>query len=65
MDKFSFWQKWFWVGIVVSVFSAPAGLVYGLALLVEPEHRKEGLAITAWSLVWTAIIFAIILKTKR
>ncbi len=45
-DKFKFFQKWFWVGVVTSVFSAPAGLVYGLALMAEPGHRKERLAIT-------------------
>lgn len=59
MDKFKFWKKWFWVGVVVSVISGPAGLVFGLALLAEPEHKKEGTALALWAVVWTAIAFYI------
>lgn len=56
MDKFKFWQKWFWVGVVVALLSGPAGLVFGLALLAEPEHRKEGAAITVWSVVYSVVV---------
>lgn len=49
MDKFLLNGKWFWIGIFTAVISGPAGLVFGIALLIEPEHRKEGSIITVWS----------------
>lgn len=64
-DKFKFWQKWFWVGVIAAFLSPPVGLVYGLALLAEPEHRKEGLALTAWSLVLATATIAFILSIRK
>lgn len=60
MDKFAFGQKWFWVGLVVATISGPAGLVYSVALMVEPERRKEGLALAVWSVVWTSLVLGTI-----
>lgn len=65
MDKFSFWHKWFWVGLVISVLSAPAGLVFAAALLVEPEHRKEGAALAIWSIVWLVIILVTVFGLQK
>jgi hypothetical protein len=51
-NKFGLWQKWFWVGIVMSIpFSFP-GLIYGIVLALEKENRKSGLIIIAFSIVW-------------
>lgn len=60
IDKFKLGKKWFWLGIVISVFNAVAGLVYGVSLAIEKEHRKEGLIIIAWAIIWAFILFFII-----
>lgn len=65
MDKFSFWQKWFWVGVVVAALSGPAGLFYSFALLIEPEHRKEGLALAIWSIIWSVAVLVLIWGIKK
>ncbi len=57
-DKFKLYKKWFWVGIIVGFFNLLAGIVYGIALVIEPEHRKEGLIIVSWS----ALVFALVIK---
>ena len=59
-DKFKLFKKWFWIGIVVGFLNMLAGLVYGIALVMEPEHRKEGLIIVAWSVISFMVIFYIV-----
>ena len=51
MDRFALFHKWFWVGMVVATVGGFGGLVFGLSLLAEPEHRKEGVIVAVWSLV--------------
>jgi len=63
-NKFKFWQKWFWVGIVISILSGPAGIVYGLALIAEPQFRKEGWAITVFALLWTILVLSLLVQTQ-
>ena len=37
-----------------------AGLVYGITFLIEKDHRKEGLVVMAWAIIWALIgIFVI------
>ncbi|MEK7555324.1 MAG: hypothetical protein AAB516_00665 [Patescibacteria group bacterium] len=52
MDKFKLNKKWFWVGIAVAFFNVVGGLIYGIALTLEKEHRNEGLIIIGFSIVW-------------
>ena len=51
MDKFKLYKKWFWMGLVMSLFYPAAGIVYGLVLLSEKDHRREGLIIIIGSFV--------------
>jgi len=37
------------------------GLIYGIALLVERQYRKEGLIIIVWAIVWFLIVYYFIL----
>lgn len=60
VDKFKLGKKWFWVGIVVSIFNIIAGLIYGVVLIFEKDHRKEGVIIVAWAVIWTLIGFFVI-----
>jgi di/tricarboxylate transporter len=60
VDKFKLGKKWFWVGIVVSTLNIVAGLVYGITLVIEKDHRKEGLIIMAWAIFWALISFFVI-----
>lgn len=60
-DKFGLYKKWFWIGVVVAFLNSIAGIVYSVALLVEKEHRKEGLILLGWTLlvmVVMTIVFA-------
>lgn len=50
-DKFLLYKKWFWIGVVIAFLNGVAGLVYGIALALEPEHRKEGAMIITWSII--------------
>lgn len=56
-DKFKLGKKWFWIGIIVAVLNGFAGLIYGIALAVEKERRKEGLIIAVLSIIWTLVLF--------
>ena len=60
IDKFKFGKKWFWIGIVVSTLNIIAGLVYDIVLAIEKNHRKEGLIIMAWAIIWALIGFFVI-----
>lgn len=60
IDKFKLGKKWFWIGIVISIFNAAAGLIYGISLTIEREHRKEGVIIIVWAITWALIVFFII-----
>ena len=59
-DKFKLYKKWFWIGIAVGFFNFLAGLIYGIALALEKEHRKEGLIIIAWSVLSFVFLFYVI-----
>jgi len=54
-EKFKLGKKWFWIGIVISGINPLAGLVYGIALILEKSYRKVGLV-----LLLITIVFAII-----
>lgn len=53
LDRFKLYKKWFWIGIVIGFLNVFAGLIYSIAMIVEPEHRKEGLVV----LIWTLAVF--------
>lgn len=57
MDRFKLYKKWFWIGIVVGLLNPVAGLIYGIALLAEPEHRQEGIIIVVWTIVWAFLSY--------
>ena len=59
-DKFKLYKKWFWIGIAVGFFNILAGLIYGIALTIEPEHRKEWFAIILWSFISFSILTSIL-----
>ena len=65
-DKFKLWKKWFWIGMIIAFFNLLAGLIFGIALVPEKEHRKEGAIIIAFALLWfvlgTFVIFPLIVK---
>lgn len=58
-NNFKLWTKWFWIGIVMSIFNIVGGLVYGIALVLEKERRKEGTIIIIFTVAW--IIFVVFL----
>ncbi len=60
MDQFSIYKKWFWIGIVIGFLNGVAGMVYGIALFLEHNHKKEGLIIMAWSLAVFILALALI-----
>lgn len=59
-DKFKLGEKWFWIGMAVALFNVAAGLVYGIALLTEKKHRKEGLIIVIFAVVWAVVSIFVI-----
>ncbi|MEE8131596.1 MAG: hypothetical protein V3T98_00935 [Candidatus Paceibacterota bacterium] len=60
IDKFKLGKKWFWIGIVMAFLNVLGGLIYGVVLAIEKNHRKEGLIIITWAVVWALIGFLII-----
>jgi len=60
VDKFQLGKKWFWIGIVVATLNVFGGLIYGLVLVFEKTHRKEGLIIVCWAIAWALIGFFIL-----
>ena len=66
MDRFKLYKKWFWIGLVTGFINPILGLVYGLALIVEKDHRKEGIVVFIWTVLWTIInYYAIIWLAKE
>ena len=55
-NKFKLGKKWFWIGIVIGALNVVAGVIYGIALIIEKEHRREGLIIAVFSLVFISLI---------
>ncbi len=64
-DKFKLFKKWFWIGILAATVNFTAGLIYGIALVVEEGHRKEGTIIIIWSLISAVFTMAYILPYLR
>lgn len=60
IDRFKLGRKWFWIGIVVATLNSVAGLIYGMVLLLEKNHRKEGVIIAVWAIIWALIGYFII-----
>ena len=60
-DKFRLYKKWFWIGIAVGFLNVLAGMIYGIALALEKEHRKEGIIIIAWSILVSLFVFSVLL----
>jgi len=52
MNQFGLYKKWFWMGIVMSLFNVVAGLIYGVAVVVDKDHRKEGAILIVFALFW-------------
>ena len=52
MEQFGLYKKWFWIGIAMSLFNVVGGLVYGIAVLMDKETRKEGGILIAIALIW-------------
>ncbi len=51
-SQFGLWRKWFWIGVVAAIFNPVVGLVYGIALAVEEDRRKEGVIIVVFAVAW-------------
>ncbi|MBU0998921.1 hypothetical protein KKG24_01240 [Patescibacteria group bacterium] len=51
-DNFKLWTKWFWIGIVIAILSMVSGIVYGIALSLEKDYRKEGIIIIVVAIAW-------------
>lgn len=65
MDNFKLWKKWFWIGIIVGSLNSIAGFVYSIAMIVEPEHRKEGLIILGWTVLSFILLLLIVGPTLQ
>lgn len=66
-NRFKLWGKWFWIGVVIGFLNAIAGVIYSVALIVEPENRKVGLVLLGWTLlvmVAMAVVFGIVYPTQ-
>ncbi|OGI98990.1 hypothetical protein A3H53_01100 [Candidatus Nomurabacteria bacterium RIFCSPLOWO2_02_FULL_40_10] len=57
MDRFKLGKKWFWIGIAAGLLNPILGLIYGIALVVEKDHRKEGIIVIIWTIVWAVISY--------
>lgn len=54
-------KKWAWIAILVAApLASLAGLVIGIALLFEPEHRKWGWLLIFWTIIWNVLMWFLI-----
>lgn len=53
-------KKWFWIGIVLTITNQTAGVIYGIALLLEPPYKREGSIILIWNVVFFLLKFILI-----
>jgi len=60
IDKFKLGKKWFWIGIVVAFIHALAGLIYGITLVLEKDHRREGIIIIAFAIAWALFSYFVV-----
>lgn len=60
VDKFKLGKKWFWIGIVIAFIHALAGLIYGIVLLLEKNHRREGIIIVAFAIAWALLSYFVV-----
>lgn len=51
-SQFGLWRKWFWIGVVVAISNVAGGLVYGIALTLEKDRKKEGIIIAVIAIAW-------------
>ncbi|MFA6278845.1 MAG: hypothetical protein WCS97_01120 [Candidatus Paceibacterota bacterium] len=51
-SQFGLWRKWFWIGIVAAISNVAVGLIYGIALALEKDRRKEGILIAIFAVAW-------------
>ena len=57
-------RLFFWAVIISVLNPIFSGLILGLILLSEPDFKKEGRIVTMFSLVWGAIVLALLFKFK-
>ncbi|MBI2055336.1 MAG: hypothetical protein HYT42_00360 [Candidatus Sungbacteria bacterium] len=57
-------RLFFWAVIISVLNPIFSGLILGLVLLSEPDFKKEGRVVTLFSLVWGAIVLALLVKFK-
>ncbi|MBU3901652.1 hypothetical protein KKF25_03335 [Patescibacteria group bacterium] len=50
-NQFALGKKWFWIGLVMGL-NILSGLVFGIALTLEKERRKEGAIIIVFTIAW-------------
>lgn len=50
-DQFALGKKWFWIGLVMGL-NILSGLVFGIALALEKDRRKEGAIIIVFTVLW-------------
>lgn len=50
-ECFTLGKKWFWVALAAALFSAAAGLIFGISLLTEKNRRKEGIILIVFAIV--------------
>jgi len=60
INQSKLFKKWFWIGAVIAFLHPIAGLIYGIALVVEKNRRQEGLVIIIWTIVAFLISYYLI-----
>lgn len=55
-------KLFFWAVVIAALNPIFAGLIIGLVLLSEPDFRKEGKIVTAFSIVWGLMAMALFAK---
>ena len=58
-DKFALGKKWFWIGMVFGL-NYISGFIFGIALVIERKHRREGLIILGFTAAWLFFTFIIL-----
>lgn len=59
-------KKWFWVGMLIALLNPVfGGIIVGIAMLTEPNLKKQGKLTIVLSVIWFFVVLNILILVKQ